>query len=251
MDATQPSLQSLAHFDDAAAPAAAEVDALARTEPTRGIRWVLKWTSAMAVLFYSSTVLAEFGYALAAEQVLAHAARAGVLEATLPRATLRSVEQSVMRRLSGHVQSQSDVKLMLLDNGAWVSRKLQPRGGDRLTINLSMPAQALMPIWLRTFTSWRSDATIQARAERTMPGRKLSPHAQAGDLASRSRCRRVQLRVIQHPLLDQLAESLQIYLRQALVMIAAERLLVADGSLGQNFQHVVLAVRARRPPAIG
>jgi hypothetical protein len=179
MDVTEPSIQLLAHFDDTAAPAA-DVETLPRTEPTRGIRWVLKWTAAMAVLFYSSTVLAEFGYSLAAEQMLAHAARAGVLEATLPRATLHSVEQSVMRRLAGHVASLSDVKLTLLDNGAWVSRKFQPRGGDRLAINLSMPAQALMPTWLRTLTGWRSDATIQARAERTMPGRQLSLQRKQG-----------------------------------------------------------------------
>jgi len=180
MDATQTSLHLLSHFDDSAAPAAAEVETIPRIQRTRGIGWVLKWTAAMAVLFYATTVLTEFGYSLAAEQLLAHAARAGVFEATLPRATIHSVNQSVNRRLAGYISSESDVKLMLLDNGAWVSRKFQPRGGDRLSINLSMPAQALMPTGLRTLISWRSDATVQAHAERTMPGRQLGAQRKQG-----------------------------------------------------------------------
>lgn len=180
MDANQSSLQLLSHFDESTTPTVEEFDTTLRTQPTRGILWVLKWTVAIAVLFYSTTVLAEFGYSLGAERLLAHVARAGVVEATLPRATLSTVAQSVERRLAGHVISPSDVKLMLLNNGKWVSRKLQPRGGDRLTVNLSMPAQALMPEWLRALTSWRSNATIHARAERTMPGRQLSPQRQQG-----------------------------------------------------------------------
>src|SRR5262245_65766552 len=115
MDATQPSPKLLAHFDDAPAPADV-AQMVSRIGPTRGISWVLKWTTAITVLFYATTVLTEFGYSLAAEQLLAHAARAGVLEATLPRATIKNVEQTVEQQLAGHVNSKSDVKLLLLNN---------------------------------------------------------------------------------------------------------------------------------------
>src|SRR5262245_2189949 len=108
MDDIQTSLQLLSHFDDSAAPATAEVGLTPRIERTLGIGWVLKWTVAMAVLLYATTVLTEFGYSLAAEQLLAHAARAGALEATLPRATVHTVEQSIRRQLAGYVTSGSD-----------------------------------------------------------------------------------------------------------------------------------------------
>lgn len=149
-------------------------------QTTRGMVWVFKWAAASAVLFYSFAVLTEFAYSLAAEQLLVRAARAGVLEATLPRATMHSVEQSVWRRLDGDVGSHSDVKIALLQNGTWVSRKLQPHDGGRLALAVTMPARALMPAWLRTLTNWRSNATIQAQAERIMPGRKLSPQHKQG-----------------------------------------------------------------------
>jgi hypothetical protein len=76
--------------------------------------------------------------------------------------------------LAGHVASQSDVKLALPQNGVWVSKNLQPHGGDRLSITLTLPAQAMMPNWLRTLTSWRGVANVEARAERIIPGRLLT-----------------------------------------------------------------------------
>ncbi len=173
MDTSPTTLQLLSHFDGDTTPAAAEIEIVPRVQPTRGIGWVLKWTAAAVVLFYSTTVLTEFAYSLAAEQLLVRAARAAVLEATLPRATVHSVEQLVLRRLGDAVASQGGVKLALLQNGVGVSKKLQPLGGDRLSISLAMPAQALMPDWLRTLTLWRGSAIVQARAERIMPGRKL------------------------------------------------------------------------------
>jgi hypothetical protein len=175
MDASPTSLRVRSPFDrndvaDSPSPASRQP-----VQPTRGIGWVIKWTVAAGVLLYSATVLVEFAYSLAAEQMLGRAARAAALEATLPRATLHSIEQSARRRLGDSAASRNDLKLALLQNGAWVSRRFQPRGGDRLTVTVTMPAQALMPNWLRSLTIWRDDATIRARAERSMPGRQLSP----------------------------------------------------------------------------
>jgi hypothetical protein len=176
MDATQSSFDLLSHFDGATATANAEV--ARRVQPTRGIGWVLRWAAATAVLCYATAVLTEFAYSLAAEQLLARAARAGVLEATLPRATADSVEQSVWRRLAAYVASQGEVKLVLLDNGVGVSKAFHPRGGDHLLLVLAMPAQALMPNWLRSLTSWRGDTRVEARSERVMPGRQLPARTQ-------------------------------------------------------------------------
>jgi hypothetical protein len=171
MDTRQASLHPLAHFDR---PAAGVAEIHSRSHRARGILWVLKWACTAASLFYAATMLTEFAYSLSAEQLLVRAARAGVLEATLPRATLQSVEQSVKRLLADHVASPSELKIMLCNNRAWVTKKLQPRGGDHLSIALTMPAKALMPNWLRRLTSWRGDAKVEAHAARVMPGRQLS-----------------------------------------------------------------------------
>jgi hypothetical protein len=175
MDANQDSLQLLSHFDVIAAdeadasPEAAVDDAT----PTRGVGWVLRWAAAVGVLFYATTVLVEFAYCVAAEQLLARAARAGALEATLPRATVRTIEQTVWRRLEGRELTRTDLKFALLQNGRWVVKRLRPSGGDQFVVSLTMPAQAVMPGWLRALTRWRGDVQINATAQRVMPGREL------------------------------------------------------------------------------
>jgi hypothetical protein len=175
MDSGSHSLELLSHFDRAADATASVVrlKPSAGFEPRRGTGWVLKWFAALAVFFYSTTVLLEFAYCVAAEQLLLRAARAGVLEATLPRATVRSVEQSVWRRLEGRVGSRGEVRLMLLDNGVPVGKKLRPQGGDRLSLSLAMPPRAMMPGWLRTLSGWRCGAIVETRADGVMPGRKV------------------------------------------------------------------------------
>jgi hypothetical protein len=166
-------LQLLAHFDGASRCSPADCETVPDGGSRRGVGWVLKWAAALAGLIYSATVLAEFGYALTGERLLARAARAGVLEATLPRATPRSVEQTVWRRLEGRVGSRGAVKLVLLVNGTGVGQQLRPQGGDRLTLSLAMPSQTMMPHWLRTFSGWRRGAIVEARADEIVPGRKL------------------------------------------------------------------------------
>jgi hypothetical protein len=173
MDTDQSSLHLLSHFDQPADATVVSALPLSPVRPTRGTLWVLKWTCTAASLLYATTLMTEFAYSLAAEQILARAARAGALEATLPRATVKSVEQSVRRCLAGRIASHGELKITLFDNGAWVTKKLERRGGDRLSIALSIPARALMPSWICMLTSWRGDTKIEAHAERTMPGRQL------------------------------------------------------------------------------
>ena len=71
------------------------------TEAVRGVGWVLRWAAAIAVFGVAGIVLLDFACRLGAEQALARAATAGLREASLPRATSRSVEQSIRGELGG------------------------------------------------------------------------------------------------------------------------------------------------------
>src|SRR5262249_43734997 len=62
-----------------------------RQNARRGIRWVLKWATAISILAVAASILTQFAFVLAAEQHLNAAARAAISEAILPRATLNSV----------------------------------------------------------------------------------------------------------------------------------------------------------------
>jgi hypothetical protein len=176
MDVSQASLNLLSHFDVPAvdlADAAPEVVGGIETTPQRGVGWVLRSAAVVGVLFYATTVLVEFAHCVAAEQLLGRAARAGALEATLPQATLQTIKQTVWRRLEGRLSSQADLNVALLQNGKWIGKRFWPSGGDQLTVTLTMPAQAIMPSWLRGLTCWRGDAQINAQAHRAIPDRKL------------------------------------------------------------------------------
>ena len=141
--------------------------------PKRGIRWVLQWTAALAVLVYAASVLTEFAYLLAAEHTMALAARAGVMEATLPRATYQSVTATIERHLTGYPRLVKQMHVSLLQNGSLVQRQLSQNDGDRFAIMLWAPNNSVVPDWLRVFTVWHNDARIQAHAEHRVPGRKL------------------------------------------------------------------------------
>jgi hypothetical protein len=168
MDAAHASLELLAHFDGPAARGTT-----CRT-PTRGVGWVLQWSAAIATLFFAVSLLTQFAYGLAAELTLARAARAGALEATLPRATYHSVAQSIARRLDNLSQPPPNrMRFSLLHNGAPVSGMIQAGEGDRLSVTVAVPMYDVLPRWLRTACFWQADAQIEARAERLKPGRQL------------------------------------------------------------------------------
>ena len=155
----------------------------------RGIGWVLAWAGALAVLAIAAGVLIEFAYVLAAERALSIAARAGAMEATLPRATYQSVTAAVDRRLNQYPLLAKQLHLSLLQNGTLVQTQLRQHEGDRFAITLSGPSSAAVPDWLRTLMFWRGESAIQAHAEQQLPGRKLayareSPGAQLAHTAA-------------------------------------------------------------------
>ena len=142
---------------------------------TRGVGWVLQWAAAVAVLGFAASVLTEFAYLASAERSLNLAARAGVVEATLPRATVQSVTAVVERRLASYPQLNGQLQLSVLQNDTPVDQRLRVRDGDRVVITLSAPTSSLGPGWLRKLLPWRDRASIDVHAEYQTPGRKLRP----------------------------------------------------------------------------
>jgi hypothetical protein len=139
----------------------------------RGVCWVLAWAGGLAVLTFAATVLVEFAYVFATERALSIAAKAGAMEATLPRATYRSVTAAVERRLTQYPGLVEQLHLSLLQNGVLVQTQVQQHEGDHFAVSLSAPASRAIPDWLRKLTFWRGDPAIHAHAERQLPGRRL------------------------------------------------------------------------------
>jgi hypothetical protein len=202
MDSGQTSNELLGHFDQPKtlempdfewvddviplAPAAGASNSAPTPEPAterfieiprdtrRGVGWVLVWAGALAVLVIAAGVLVEFAYVLAAERTLSIAARAGAMEATLPRATYQSITAAVDRRLNQYPSLAAQLHLSLLQNDALVQSQFRPHEGDRFAITLSGPSSSAIPDWLRALMFWRGESAIQAHAEQQLPGRKLA-----------------------------------------------------------------------------
>jgi hypothetical protein len=175
MDASRTSYELLAHFDrlDPASPC------LKQSQKTRGVAWVLQWAAALVVLLFASVVLAEFVYCLTAEHTLARAAHAGALEATLPRASYKTIAQSIERRLDGYPGVAKQLRLVIRQNNAPLGARTHLQPGDRISVLLSAPSHAVLPGWLRTIDFCRNCTRIEAHAAREIPGRLLRPR---GDL---------------------------------------------------------------------
>lgn len=140
---------------------------------TRGIAWVLRWAAAGGVLCFSTAVLAEYTFCLAAELTLLRAARAGALEATLPRATQRTVAETVARRLAGFPHANGHWRLALWQNDEPILGRLAPHPGDRLTVSISIPRRGVLPGWLSALKCWGGQERLEARAVRHIPARRL------------------------------------------------------------------------------
>jgi hypothetical protein len=166
MDA-QTSFDLFAHFDRPAKVVKAH------TVPTRGIRWVLIWAAALGVLFVAASVLIEFTYCLAAEHAIARAARAGAVEATLPRATYDSIAQSVARRLERYSLPTSRLRLSVEQNGHPISSHFAAHAGDQFSVAVSLPTTAVLPQWLQRALIWRPESHITAKALSRIPSREL------------------------------------------------------------------------------
>jgi hypothetical protein len=193
MDFDPACLDFLEHFDR---PKSADVDrnwvaGVERSEPpvpwdlidaepvrlaqTRGVGWVLQWAAALAVLVMAASILAQFGYLIAAENALNVAAQAGAMEATLPRATYQSVTATVHRRLEEHPHLYEHITLTLLQNGTPVIDSLRADEGDEFSIALSVPVSSAIPDWLEKTSLWHAQQYINAKATCRLPSRKLPP----------------------------------------------------------------------------
>jgi hypothetical protein len=152
------------------------IDALPqRSQQTRGVGWVLLWAAALTVLVVAASMLAQFGYLIAAENALNAAAQAGAIEATLPRATYHSVAATVQRRLEEQPQLSEHITLTLLQNGMPVIDSLQVHEGDEFSIVLSVPVRTAIPDWLEKTPLWHGQQYINAKAACRLSGRKLPP----------------------------------------------------------------------------
>lgn len=169
MDAADASHGLLAHFDQPIVPqTTAQV-------PSRGVGWVLQWFAALVTLCVAAAALTKFGYCASAERALIRAARAGAVEATLPRATYQSVVAAVERRLTGYPERSAErLRISLQQNGKPVRGVIRPADGNRLTVALAVPSEEMLPGWLRALAFWHSGSAIEGRAERHLPGRRLA-----------------------------------------------------------------------------
>lgn len=173
MDCDHTSFDLLAHFDSSEDSEPHVGIAVVARRHIRDARWVLKWAAALATLGVAAATLLEFGCLMAAERALYVAARAGAMEATLPRATYQSVQAAVERHLSGYSRMHGQVQLTLLRDGQTVGKQLRADDGARFSIVVQAPASTAVPAWLTKLTPWRSNQPLLARAERSVPGRQL------------------------------------------------------------------------------
>jgi hypothetical protein len=146
------------------------------TLPQRGVLWVLMWAAALAVFGVVVCIATEFVCLAMAANALGVAARAGALEATLPRATHDTVAAVIERRLAGYPQLAARMQFTLLRNDAPVDRSLRLQDGDRISIAISAPASAALPTWLQRLPQFHDDAPLIAQAERQLPSHKLRPN---------------------------------------------------------------------------
>jgi|SRR5688572_23514435 hypothetical protein len=168
MDATSNSVDLLTHFDRsyAGTPHVAR-DCVQR----RGVGWVLQRTAAFAMLLFAGSVLLEFAYTMRAEHTLMRAAKAGALEATLPRASRESIAAAVQRPLIAYPALAKQLNLTIENNHRLLRGAFHPGAGDRLSVTLATSTHAVIPGWLRTLRFWASDELLEIRVEREMRGR--------------------------------------------------------------------------------
>lgn len=171
MDLLDSTLPRFAVFDDPQLTGIADLQFETTPVAPRGVAWVLRWAGAVATLLFSLITLIEFACVLSAEQTVARAARAGALEATLPRATAESIADTVERRLGRLAAPGSDWTLDLKQNDMPTRMISGPREGDHFSVTVSLSNRAALPDWLRRMSLWRGDSRIEAQAERRMPGR--------------------------------------------------------------------------------
>lgn len=170
MDRSRTSLELLAHFDS---PPIEHAESPPYVVAPRGVAWVVKWSAALGVLFFASCFLLQLAYCVAAERAVRQAALAGVLEATLPRATRETVVETIERRLLNKTTLAGRPQIAIQHNDAPIHRVFRFADNDRVSVTLSIPTDAVLPAWLNAVTFPCGIARIEARAERRIPGRQV------------------------------------------------------------------------------
>ena len=137
--------------------------------PQRGVGWVLRTATCIAVLGMAAALLLHLACLLRAEQLLARAARAATVEATLPRASSDTVRAVAQRRLSAAEPSLANASVQLSQNGRPVIGPVRRRSGDRLSVSISVPAYHAQPAWLASLFGWLGSTNLAVHAERQWP----------------------------------------------------------------------------------
>jgi hypothetical protein len=133
--------------------------------PILGAGCVLKWSAAIVTLGIAAITLLCFAYQLSAEQALARAVGIGLRAAAMPRATSRTVEQSIRRELGNGSQLSQAAHI-------WIERAGKPFKGaiasdnrHKIAVTIAAPTASVLPSWLLPLSWWPRDAWIRARVE--------------------------------------------------------------------------------------
>ena len=129
---------------------------------------MLKWALVVLALVVSSLTLYRFSLLLRGEISLVRAAEAGVLEATLPRATARSVSEAVRRQLLQNGHYYEVPQILLSRNGVLVSGPCRSRRGDSWSVQIAARTHDFLPGWLSRWEPGRGSAFLTAGARREM-----------------------------------------------------------------------------------
>jgi hypothetical protein len=135
------------------------------SQPVRGVGWVLKWAAAVCVLAATAVILLSFAFRLAAERTFTEAAAVGLRAAALPRATSRSVEQSIHRELARYIRSEGGVSVALQSAGRPVKGAIDHRLSGQLSVTLSAPLAVSLPNWLSAVSPWSRDTLLVAKVD--------------------------------------------------------------------------------------
>jgi hypothetical protein len=144
---------------------------------TIGVWCVLQWAAAVVILAVVANVLYGFAQRLGTQRSLQLAARAGAIEAVLPRASYHSVRDTIGRRLAGISELES-WELTLLQNDAHVFRQIAENERDLFIVTVTARMSSTVPAWLQWLPGVGEPSTITVQAEKGRPGRHLTPRTQ-------------------------------------------------------------------------
>ena len=211
----------------------------------RGIRWVLAWAGAWRC---SRLRPACSSSSLTCSQRSARyrfAARAGAMEATLPRATYQSVTAAVDRRLNQYPLLAKQLHVSLLQNGTLVQSQFRQHEGDRFRRHAFGPKQLGGSRLASQLDRLARRVGNSSACRTTIAWTKTCVRTRPSLNVTNSDRRGIEFRVVEHPLLQQFAKPLQVDICQLLIMSASQHFLVPHGAFRGNIENVIRVVRAQ------